>query len=88
MFFKKGENGWMKFKAKRNYCSLSLQPQELCMKVLVAQLFRIILLVICDLSANSITQSCTGAPNEVRFKAENLVSNRSKKKVLVRALCM
>ena len=50
------------------------------MKVLVAQVFRVVLLVLCDLSANIITQSCTGAPINAKFKAENLVSNRSKTK--------
>ena len=49
------------------------------MNVLVAQVVRVVLLVFCDLSANSMEQSCTGAPIEARFKAENLVSNRSKK---------
>ena len=50
------------------------------MEVLVAQVFRVVLLGICDISANSITQSYTGAPIEARFKSENLVSNRSKEK--------
>ena len=57
------------------------------MEVLVAQVFRIVLPIVCDLSANSMTQSCTDAPIEAKFKDENLVSNQSKKKRLVRALC-
>ena len=49
------------------------------MEVLVNQVFRVMLLIICYISANSITQSCTSAPIETGPKAENLVSNRSKK---------
>ena len=49
------------------------------MEVLVAQVFRFVLLVICDLSANSMTQSCADSPIEANFKAENLFSNRSDK---------
>ena len=40
-----GEKGRVKFKAKCNYYSLSLQPQEVCMKVLVVQVFRVVLLI-------------------------------------------
>ena len=47
------------------------------MEVLVAQVFLVVLLIICDLSANSMTQSCADAPIEADFKAENLFSNRS-----------
>ena len=43
--FLKRWNGRVKFKAKCNYSSLSLQPQEVCMKVLVVQVFRVTLLV-------------------------------------------
>ena len=57
-------------------------------EVLVAQVFRVVLLVTCDLYANSMTKSCTDAPVEANFEAENLFSNRSDKRVLVRALCM
>ena len=74
--------------AKRNFCSLGLQPQELCMEVLVAQVFRVVLLIICDLSTNSMTQSCTYAPIEENFKAENIFINRSDRNVLVRTMCM
>ena len=38
-----------------------------------------VLLIICDLSANSMIQSCADAPIEANFKAENLFSNRSDK---------
>ena len=58
------------------------------MEVLVAQVFRVVLLIISILFANSFTQSCTDAPIEVKVKAENLVSNWSDKNVLVRTLCM
>ena len=75
--------------AKCGFCSLGLQPQELCMEVLVAQVFRVILLlIICNLSTNSMTQSCTDAPIEASFKAENIFINRSDRNVLVRTMCM
>ena len=49
------------------------------MEATVAQVFRIILLVILDLFSNSMTQSRTDFPTEAQFKAEYLVSDRSEK---------
>ena len=57
------------------------------MEVLVAQVFRVVLLLICDLSTNSMTQSYTDAPIEANFKAETNFSNQSDRDVLVHTLC-
>ena len=74
-------------KAKYNYCSLGLQPQGFWIDVLVAQLFRVILVNICDISANSKIQSCADAPIEAIYDAEtSLATGRTKKCVC--ALCM
>ena len=56
-----------------------LQPQGICMEILVTHIFRVVLLNICDLFANIRKQLCTDASLEAKFKAENLVSNRSRK---------
>ena len=58
------------------------------MDVFVARVFRVTLMVFCDLSASSMTKSCTDAPVEANFEAENLSSNRSSKNVLMRAFCV
>ena len=58
------------------------------MEVLVAQVFHVVLLIVCNLSVNRMTQSCADAPIEANSKAENLFSNRPDEKNLVRALCM
>ena len=65
-----------KVKAKCNYCSLGLQPQAERVELHIAQVICFILLLICDISANGITQSCIDAPNEAKSKAEILVINR------------
>ena len=69
-----------KAKAKCNYYSLGLQPQADGMEVHIAQVFCVILLLVCEISADGVTQSCIDAPNETKSKAENLVSNRLERK--------
>ena len=49
------------------------------MDVFVARVFRVTLMVFCDLSASSMTKSCTDAPIEANLKAGDLVYNQSKK---------
>ena len=55
------------------------------MEVHIAQVFCVILLIICDIYANSMPHSCVDAPDEAKFKAENLVSNRLGRKRVPRA---
>ena len=69
----------MKVKANKTTAHVVCNHKKVCMEVLVAQLFRVVLLIICDISANSMTHLCTDGPIERKFKAENLFSHRSDK---------